>query len=326
MITLHNLPVFVPLNSGAVINEKTPSNFNSLRAFKLNEGIVFMAKGKDGIALLHAGGKLSKDSYANLFGRIGKIEFWTMACSDKNQVEYKFLINIFKESFDRNYVESDDCFNNNAYPGIDRSGKFCHEFGSIGKDEKAFLLQLNTYLDRINFYSELENHFANDNEQLSYNLIFDGEKFNHPELDLERLGSLSLKCLDFPDQIDKLVEFRKVETTHFSKSSLMSSDMNPIKLKTAASLNNWPQIVEICTLGSPDTITKKNAFQKAKEKGHQEAMFVLNAYGAGKEEENIPFSRHIMKNLNCQNYVNTMAIVVFALFAYYLGSIATKRL
>jgi hypothetical protein len=86
------LYLHVTQDAGAVILfDRTPKEIRFLATNSLESCIAIMAKGKNGIALVHDSGKLTDASVKKIFQLIGEIEFWTTAFYPKADQVYQEL-------------------------------------------------------------------------------------------------------------------------------------------------------------------------------------------------------------------------------------------
>lgn len=82
----------VTQDAGAVILfDRTPKNTHFLVTNGIESCTVIMAKGTNGIAMVHDGGRLKDESIRNIFRRIGDIDFWTTACFPNADKRYREL-------------------------------------------------------------------------------------------------------------------------------------------------------------------------------------------------------------------------------------------
>ncbi len=68
-------------SAAILVNKTTPQTLQYLFTKRIQTCIVIMAKGKNGVALIHDGGHLTEKSIKDVFQRIGPLEFWATAAN-----------------------------------------------------------------------------------------------------------------------------------------------------------------------------------------------------------------------------------------------------
>ena len=92
--------IHVVQDGAAILSNKTTKNIHYLFTNGLESCIAIMAKGEHGVALLHDGGRLTKNSIKDIFQRIGTLEFWVTSAYPSADQEYSaFLPDIYLEKY-----------------------------------------------------------------------------------------------------------------------------------------------------------------------------------------------------------------------------------
>lgn len=285
-------------SAAVILFNQTPPEIQGFYTTGLQSCVAIFAKGDQGLALVHDGGKLTEQSVAEVFARIGPIDFWGTAFYPDADREYQRLHpkeyvtqyqnkGMFQEKFSRilaimtRVLQKDTLSkyrtpeNEKYYPAEDRSFSI-DRFGP--KPPEAILKEPNFPLRFA--LNELNSACMAENEQFPCDLQYDGVKFTPmPRLAYSESEIQKFCAVDEYIQLffDNYIRFKTILST-YKVDSLEQA------LRRAAHQGNYEHITYLAKKGvdvnARDEKQQKSPLYWAMKQQHPLAISILVGFGA----------------------------------------------